>query len=346
NIGTTVTANLAAMVGNVHAKRAARFHLIFNLIGVAWMLAAIYPVMHLIDMVVQNFSTAPVSILSDAPEARPNATLGLSLFHTSFNILNVILLFAFIPYIVRFIERILPETAGGADDFRLKYISAGVMTSPALALEQAQKEAQQFAGILNRMHADVDELLFDNKASRSRLLKRIAAAEEATDQLEIEISDYLVRVSENTNLEHDLTERIRFLQTMINDMERIADIYFQISKLSERLHEARSHWPDDARADMVQMMEALRAAVENMQQSASMEPSEVSLERAIELENRIDELRDSFRDTHFLRLENGDYSPRAGVIFIDVLNRIERIGDHILNVNESAANHRLKAQRV
>ncbi len=346
NIGTTVTANLAAMVGNVHAKRAARFHLIFNLIGVAWMLAAIYPVMHLIDMVVQNFSTAPVSILSDAPEARPNATLGLSLFHTSFNILNVILLFAFIPYIVRFIERILPETAGGADDFRLKYISAGVMTSPALALEQAQKEAQQFAGILNRMHADVDELLFDSKASRSRLLKRIAAAEEATDQLEIEISDYLVRVSENTNLEHDLTERIRFLQTMINDMERIADIYFQISKLSERLHEARSHWPDDARADMVQMMEALRAAVENMQQSASMEPSEVSLERAIELENRIDELRDSFRDTHFLRLENGDYSPRAGVIFIDVLNRIERIGDHILNVNESAANHRLKAQRV
>ena len=346
NIGTTVTANLAAMVGNVHAKRAARFHLIFNLIGVAWMLAAIYPVMHLIDMVVQNFSTAPVSILSDAPEARPNATLALSLFHTSFNILNVILLFAFIPYIVRFIERILPETAGGADDFRLKYISAGVMTSPALALEQAQKEAQQFAGILNRMHADVDELLFDNKASRSRLLKRIAAAEEATDQLEIEISDYLVRVSENTNLEHDLTERIRFLQTMINDMERIADIYFQISKLSERLHEARSHWPDDARADMVQMMEALRAAVENMQQSASMEPSKVSLERAIELENRIDELRDSFRDTHFARLENGDYSPRAGVIFIDVLNRIERIGDHILNVNESAANHRLKAQRV
>ncbi|SIS76571.1 MAG: Na/Pi cotransporter family protein [Thalassolituus maritimus] len=346
NIGTTVTANLAAMVGNVHAKRAARFHLIFNLIGVAWMLAAIYPVMHLIDMVVQNFSTAPVSILSDAPEARPNATLGLSLFHTSFNILNVILLFAFIPYIVRFIERILPETAGGADDFRLKYISAGVMTSPALALEQAQKEAQQFAGILNRMHADVDELLFDSKASRSKLLKRIAAAEEATDQLEIEISDYLVRVSENTNLEHDLTERIRFLQTMINDMERIADIYFQISKLSERLHEARSHWPDDARADMVQMMEALRAAVENMQQSASMEPSEVSLERAIKLENRIDELRDSFRDTHFVRLENGDYSPRAGVIFIDVLNRIERIGDHILNVNESAANHRLKAQRV
>jgi phosphate:Na+ symporter len=346
NIGTTVTANLAAMVGNVHAKRAARFHLIFNLIGVVWMLAAIYPVMHLIDLVVQNFSTAPVSILSDAPEARPNATLGLSLFHTSFNIMNVILLFAFIPYIVKFIERILPESADGADDFRLKYISAGVMTSPALALEQAQKEAQQFAGILNRMHDDVDELLFDNKASRSKLLKRIAAAEEATDQLEIEISDYLVRVSENTNLEHDLTERIRFLQTMINDMERIADIYFQISKLSERLHETRSQWPDDARADMVQMMEALRSAVHNMQESTSKEPEDVSLERAIELEDRIDELRDSFRDTHFSRLENGDYSPRAGVIFIDVLNRIERIGDHILNVNESAANHRLKAQRV
>jgi len=346
NIGTTVTANLAAMVGNVHAKRAARFHLIFNLIGVTWMLIAIYPVMHLIDTVVQSFSAAPVSILSDAAEARPNATLGLSLFHTSFNILNVILLFAFIPYIVRFIERILPETAGGADDFSLKYISAGVMTSPALAVQQAQNETEQFAGILNRMHADVNTLLFDSKAPREKLLKRIADAEEATDQLEIQISDYLVRVSENTNLEHDMTERIRFLQTMINDMERIADIYFQISKLSERLHETRSQWPDDATAEMTSMMEALEAAVKNMLRSASLEPDEVSLEHAIDLENQIDELRDTFRNKHFARLESGDYTPRAGVIFIDVLNRIERIGDHILNVNESAANRRLKASRA
>lgn len=346
NIGTTVTANLAAMVGNVHAKRAARFHLIFNLIGVVWMMVAIYPVMHAIDMVILSFSDNPASIMSADPEARPNATLGLSLFHTSFNILNVILLFAFIPAIVRFIERILPAEEGDEDEYHLRYISTGVMNSPALSVEQAQKEVQQFAEIVTKMHKKVNKLLFDPKAKHQKLWSKIAQLEDTTDQLEIEISDYLVRVTEDGNLEQELTERIRFLQSMIHDLERIADIYFQISKLSERMQETKTQWPQEAVEDLVRMMNAVQEAIINMQENVARDASDINLDGALALENSIDELRDQFRNKHFDRLENAAYTPRAGVNFMDVLTRLERIGDHILNVNESAAGNRLKATRI
>lgn len=346
NIGTTVTANIAALVGNVHAKRAARFHFFFNLVGVLWMMALMYPVLHAIDFTVQYFTENQVSLMAGSPESRANTTLGLSLFHTSFNVLNVIILFAFIPYLVRFVEYIQPDRGGKDEEFHLQYISAGMMTSPGLAITQAQKEIQQFAAVIDKMHDSVTELLFDPSADKPKLIEKVRKYEDATDVLEIEISDYLVRVSEHTNLEHWMTERIRFMQTAINDMERVADIYYQVAKLCERMAETESVWPEAATAEMQQMMLALKAAITTMQDNVARDPAAVSMKEALLCEDAIDKHRDQFRDNHYLRLEQGDYAPRAGVIFIDMLNRLERIGDHILNVNESASGRRLKALRI
>ncbi|MBZ2190312.1 Na/Pi cotransporter family protein [Alcanivorax sp. JB21] len=346
NIGTTVTANIAAMVGNVHAKRAARFHFFFNIIGVIWMMAIIYPVLHLMDSILQMTTGSTVSIMAGDVESRSNATLALSLFHTTFNVLNVVLLFAAVPYLVRFVEYIQPDRGGEEDEFHLRYISAGVMVSPALALEQAQKETQQFATLVETMHDAVNELLFNPDVDSIKAIEKIHKYEQATDQLEIEISDYLVRISERTHLEHQTTERIRFIQTMINDLERIADIYYQIAKLTERMKESGSGWPEEASQEMQQMMAALRDGIQFMNANVARAPSLVDLKRAIELEDKVDLLRDQFRDNHFTRLEKSAYAPRAGVIFIDILNRLERIGDHVLNVNESASGRRLKAMRI
>lgn len=345
NIGTTVTANIAALVGNVHAKRAARFHFLFNIVGVAWMLVVIFPVLHTIDWVIQAATGSAVSVFETSNVARANATLAVSLFHTTFNVLNVVLLFAFVPYLIRFVEYIQPDR-GAPDDFHLRYISMGVMNSPSIAIAQAQKEIQHFAGVVENMHNTVHELLFDPEAPRAKLMERIQKQEEATDQLEIEISDYLVRISENTNLEHWMTERIRFMQTMINDMERIADIYYQVSKLAERMGEHDSPWPEDALSEMNEMMNALQKAIQAMHTNTAREPDDVSLKEAIRLEDVIDKLRDDYRVTHYARLEGGVYTPRSGVIFIDMLNRLERIGDHVLNVNESASGRRLRALRI
>ncbi|MBE0507151.1 MAG: Na/Pi cotransporter family protein [Marinospirillum sp.] len=345
NIGTTVTANIAALVGNVHAKRAARFHFFFNIIGVTWMMIIIYPMLNLLDSVVQLATEMPVSVMSDDPDARANATLALSLFHTTFNVLNVVLLFAFVPWIVRFVEYIQPDRGGQDEEFHLRHISSGLMTSPLISVEQAQKEIQQFAGIVEKMHVSVSKLLFDPEADREKLSKKIHQYEKATDLLEIEISDYLVRISERSNLEHALTGRIRNMQTMINDLERIADIYHQIAKLSGRLHESKSSWPDKAYDEIRVMMEALHQAINNMVLNVAREPHEIKLEEAIAMEKQVNKLRNQFRESHYSRLENGNYSPRAGVVFIDALNRLERIGDHVINVNEFASGHRLKDKR-
>ncbi|TVP53787.1 MAG: Na/Pi cotransporter family protein [Halomonadaceae bacterium] len=346
NIGTTVTANLAALVGNVHAKRAARFHFFFNIIGVIWMMAIIFPVLHLMDSAIQTFTNSTMSVMTGDIESRSNATLALSLFHTTFNILNVVLLFAFVPYLIRFVEYIQPDRGGEDDQFHLKFISAGMMSSPTLAIEQAQKETQQFAGIIEKMHEAATDLLFNPDADREKLLQKIHKYEEATDQLEIEISDFLVRIGERTHLEHETTEQIRFMQTMINDLERIADIYYQIGKLIERMRESNAEWPELATEEMVKMMTSLQGAITFMTANVAKRPIDVDLSKAIELEEQLDKLRDIFRDNHFARLEKGAYSARAGVVFIDILNRLERIGDHVLNVNESAAGRRLKAMRM
>ncbi len=345
NIGTTVTANIAALAGNVHAKRTARFHLFFNVIGVIWMMIVITPFLGVMDSMIQYFTQNPISIMEGAKESRANATLGLSLFHTSFNLINVLLLFGFVPYLVRFIEYTLPDK-GDDDEFSLRYISAGPMVSPGFSIEQANKEVQHFVGVIEKMHNSLDELIFDDKADKSKLLDSIAKYEELTDRLEVEIGDYLVRISENANLENVLTERIRFMQIMINDLERIADIYYQLSKQSEKMVATRSSWPSTALSEMAEMMGAVNNAIQAMKTNVKLDPEMVSLEEALVLEDKIDAIREMYRDTHYTRLEGGEYASRAGVLFIDMLNRLERIGDHILNVNESSAGRRLKAVRV
>src|SRR5690554_1358355 len=345
NIGTTVTANIAALAGNVHAKRTARFHLFFNVIGVIWMMIVIIPFLGIMDSMIQYFTQNPISIMEGAKESRANATLGLSLFHTSFNLLNVLLLFGFVPYLVRLVEYALPDK-GDDDEFSLRYISAGPMVSPGFSIEQANKEVQHFVGIIEKMHHSLHELIFDDKADKPKLMESIAKYEELTDRLEVEIGDYLVRISENANLENVLTERIRFMQIMINDLERIADIYYQLSKQSEKMVETRSSWPTTALSEMAEMMGAVNDAIQAMKNNVRLDPELVSLEEALVLEDKIDAIREMYRDTHYTRLEGGEYASRAGVLFIDMLNRLERIGDHILNVNESAAGRRLKAVRV
>lgn len=345
NIGTTVTANIAALVGNVHAKRAARFHFFFNVIGVLWMMVLIYPILGAIDYVVQYFTESSVSVMSGDVESRPNATLALSLFHTTFNVLNVLLLFALVPYLVRFVEYIQPDRGSKDDEFHLQYISTGMMTSPLFAIQQAQKEIQIFAGVVDQMHGQVRELLFDPQADRESLMKQLRKCEKATDQLEVEISDYLVRISERTSLEHELTERIHNMQAMLNDLERIGDIYYQIAKSTDKLNEHQAEWPEEALDEIRVMMDILHEAILNMVQNVGREPREVKLEEAVALEKRINKQRKQFRKNHYSRLENGNYTPRAGMVFIDALNRLERIGDHVINVNEYASGNRMKGER-
>ncbi|MCC5904857.1 MAG: Na/Pi cotransporter family protein [Balneolaceae bacterium] len=341
NIGTTVTANIAAIIGNVHAKRAARFHLIFNVIGVVWMLLLINPFLNGIDYIMQQFTDVG-SMFDATEEARAAATLGISLFHTTFNVLNVILLFAFVPAIIRFVERIQKDKDKEGQAFRLQYISGGLMSSSELSIAQAFKEIELFAKLIEKMHYSFSGLFFKKQKKQEKFLKKIEKREQITDNIELEISEYLTRIS-SSNLSSEANRRIRSMHSMVNDLERIGDLYYQMSKTFEDMMDLDVALPKEAVVEVSEYLDVILKAIKLMRKNmADLNGQGISLDKAIKMENQINATRDKMKNAHYLRLEEGVYTPQAGVIFLDYITRLEKIGDHIFNVQEALAGRKLK----
>ena len=342
NIGTTVTANIAAIVGNVHAKRAARFHFVFNVIGVLWMITLINPFLAAIDATMLYFVPEAGTIYGDTQEARAAATLGLSLFHTTFNILNVVLLFGFVPAIIRFVEKFQKDKDTESQAFRLQYISSGLMSSPELSITQAYKEIEIFAKLIEKMHFSFSGLFFRSRKKQQKFLKKIAKREQITDNIELEISEYLTKISEG-NLTEQATRRIRSLHSMSNDLERIGDLYFQMSKTFERMMELEVALPKEAVVEVKNYLDLVLEAIKYMRLTITENNGdEMSLVHAIELENKINNYRDELKEIHYRRLAKGIYPSQAGVIFLDYITRIEKIGDHIFNIQEALYGKKMK----
>ncbi len=336
NIGTTVTANIAALVGNVHAKRAARFHLIFNLIGVLWMMLALPYVLLFIDYMVVNFTPAQLSILDESLEARINATLGLSLFHTTFNLLNVLFLVAFVPYMIRVVEWLQPSRGAEDEQKTLKFISAGLMPTAELSIDEAYKEVELMGRIAEKISFSTYGLFFKDVSMRQKFLEKIKKREEITDRIELEIAKYLTSITE-MNLSQQASLRVRSMHRMINDIERIADIYYQVSRTFDRMVSEDITLPGDANEEIADMMQLIQDALQLMRQNMAGEYGVVNMNRAWLMETKINAFRDELRQHHYRRLEQGDYDARTGIFYLDYINRLEKIGDHILNVNEAAA---------
>jgi phosphate:Na+ symporter len=341
NIGTTVTANIAAIVGNVHAKRAARFHFIFNVFGVVWMLLLINPFLIGIDHVMNYFQPEIGSIFDDSQEARAAATLGISLFHTTFNVLNVILLIGFVPAIARFVERFQKEKEDSDNAFRLKYIAGGLMSSSELSIAQAFKEIELFARLIEKMHISFTGLFFKKQNKQEKFLKKIKKREQITDNIELEVAEYLTKIS-SSNLTETSTRKIRLMHSMINDLERIGDIYFQMSKTFELMESEEIKLPQDAVDEIGNMLDLVREAIKIMRTNMESFGEEIDLNPSIEIEQEINRKRDMMKDAHYKRLEDGVYNSKAGVTYLDYLTRLEKIGDHIFNVNEAVAGKKMK----
>ncbi|TVR15126.1 MAG: Na/Pi cotransporter family protein [Balneolaceae bacterium] len=341
NIGTTVTANIAALIGNVHAKRAARFHFFFNVIGVTWMLFLINPFLHGIDTIMQYFIPDVGSMFDATDQARAAATLGISLFHTTFNVLNVLILFAFVPAIIRLVERIQKDKDSVDTAFRLQYISGGLMSSAELSIAQAHKEIELFGKLIEKMHYSFSGLFFKKQKKQEKFLKKIEKREQITDNIELEISDYLTQIS-SANLSSEATRRIRSMHSIINDLERVGDLYYQMSKTFEDMMELDVALPKEAVVEVSDYLDIILKAIKLMRENMTNVNGKVKLQGAIDLENEINNTRDSMKEAHYRRLEQGIYTSQAGVIFLDYITRLEKIGDHIFNVQEALAGKKLK----
>ncbi|MFD2531227.1 Na/Pi cotransporter family protein [Gracilimonas halophila] len=343
NIGTTVTANIAALVGNVYAKRAARFHFVFNVFGVIWMLMLMQPFLVGIDNIMSYFSPGAGSVFVAADEiGRANATLALSLFHTTFNILNVILLFGFVPRIVKLIEKYQKDKQGADNTYRLQYISSGMMSSPELSISQAHKELELFAKLIEKMHFSLQGLLFNKQNKQDQFLAKLKKREEITDTIELEIAEYLTKIS-SYNLTEEATRRIRGIHSMINDLERIGDIYYQMSKTFERMQSEGTELAEPSMIRIKNMLDLIHEGVQNVRENLALDSENADLDQAMEIEQYINDYRDELLEYHYNQLENKAYSNKVGFVFLDYLNRLEKIGDHLFNVNEAIAGVKVKA---
>lgn len=328
NVGTTITANLAALIGNVHAKRAALSHFIFNIFGVIWITILLHPVLYLVDTyIVSTGGDSPYTTATGIP-------IGLSLFHTSFNIVNTLLLVGFVNLIARIVTKAIKST--GEDEYSLEYISTGMMNTAELSIEQARKETGRMGVIAQKMSKQFRDLLTSDKPKKQKkLLKKIREYEEMTDRMEIEISEYLIRVSSTGTLSSVSSVRVTSLLSTVNDLERIGDIYFQMSKDVERNLENEKTFKGKQIENILKMMDLVDQANDIMIANLESLDKEISLEPAMKVENEINELRNQLRKGQAKDIEKDKYDPKRDGLYKDIFHLCEKLGDHIINVSEA-----------
>ena len=343
NIGTTITANIAASVGNTEAKRAAMSHTIFNVFGVVWALILYKPFLRLVGTITENLFGLPNPaaegfVVTDSTSAEGTAALyGLSMLHTLFNLTNTLLLVWFTKWIAQAVSWIVPTPKNQEKEvFRLKYISAGPLTTPELSVGQAFEEIISFAKIskngANYVQNAINEADTDKfEELRSKLVKY----EEISDRIEYEIATFLngisaEEVSESTSL------KIKSMYKIIGELESLGDSGQTISRILSRKNIHNKKFDADIIKNLNAMADAVNAAydvmIENLTAAHKGELTNIS--NAYNAEDRINTLRNNLRDTVIENIENDGKNYQTSVYYMDIINAYESMGDFMINVSQ------------
>lgn len=329
NIGTTITANLAALVANNSAKRAARAHFIFNILGVIWMLLLFKFFLKGIEAFMLTFDGAsPFENISAIP-------IALSIFHTSFNILNTTLLIGFAPLIIKIVKKMVPIKDEDEEEFRLMHIDTGLLSTSELSIFQARKEIAVFANIIIKMFGYVHELFKETNDSKfTKLFSKIDKYEEISDRMEVEIATYLTKVSEG-ELSKLGSKRLKSMLKLISDIESIADSCFNIAITIERKKQKKALFPQDIQDNVNKMFELIKQSLDKMYYNLDNDYSNISIIKANEIENKINKYRDKLKKEHLSNIESGKYNYQAGIIYNDIFCESEKLADFVINVSEA-----------
>ena len=332
NIGTTITANLAALVANVHAKRAARAHFIFNFFGVVWMIIAFPFVIKFIDYYMTSYMGMSPLNPQDKSATVP---LGLSIFHTTFNIANVLLLVGFVPFLAKIAVKLVKSKGDADEEFRLDYISTGGIELPEVAILEVKKEVAKFGRVTTKMNSFIKSLINDpDKKIRSKMYNKIKKYEEITDRVEIEIAEYLDKLS-TKEISPETSIKIRSMLSITSDLERIGDIYYQMSKTMERKDNNKVYFLPEQRENLNNMIDKVQEAFVIMNNNLNGEYGHIIIDDAKKLELEINQMRNDLRKSYLENAETGKYKFQPGIIYNDLFSSCEKIGDHIINVSEA-----------
>ena len=332
NIGTTITAEIASMIGNVHAKRSARIHSLFNIVGVTWMLIVIPFFLDGIGFIVGNTHGVAFD-----PENTGMANEGIALFHTLFNSANVLLLIGFVPFLVRFAEKSVKSKGDADEEFKLDYISAGGIGLPEVAILEAKKEVAKFGEVTTRMNGFVKTLINDqDKKTRNKMFNKIKKYEEITDRVEVEVANYLDKVS-TQEISPEASLQIRSMLSITNDLERIGDIYYQMSKTIERKDDNKIYFLPEQRDNLNSILDKVDKAFTVMNTNLNAEYGHIIIDDAKKVELEINRMRNDLRKSYLEQAEKGEFKFQTGIMYNDLFSSCEKIGDHIINVSEAVS---------
>ena len=331
NIGTTITAELASLPANVHAKRSARIHSMFNIVGVSWavLLISFTPALDGVRGVAMNwFGSAD-------PMTAEGAPMGLAIFHTAFNFVNVLIMIWFVPLLVKLAIKSVKSKGDVDEEYSLDYINSGMMATPEMSLMEAQKEVSKFGEVVKRMNAMVKSLVAENLENKevSKVLARVKKYEDITDNIEKDVADYLTKVSQNEMTESS-SLKVRGMLSIVGDLERIGDIYYQMSKGIERKIEGKVYFTPEQRKNILDMFDLVEANLTTMCQNLSGSYSDVTMLKAQEQETTLNKYRKTLRKEHYASVEKGDYNFQSAAVYSDLFNSLEKVGDHTINVTE------------
>ena len=337
NIGTTITAELASMVGNVHAKRSARIHSIFNVIGVTWMLILMPYALDIVEYISMNYfgSISPYTAVDGWGDSMSPVPIALSIFHTGFNFLNVLVLIWFVPTLVRLAEKSVKSKGDVDEEFHLEHIGTGLMQTTELSVLEANKEVAKFGNITSRLFNMIPELMKETDDKKfSKQMVRIKRYEDITDRMEVEIADYLAKAAQG-ELSEDASIKVRSMISMINDMERIGDICYQMSISVERKNEQKADFTPELRSSLEELILEVSKAMEIMNKNLNTSYDQVTLADANEAELAINKMRNKLRKEYFHKIESGEVKIQTGMIYNNLIHSLEKVGDHIFNISEA-----------
>lgn len=336
NIGTTLTANLAALAANTQARRAAMGHLVFNVFGVVWVTALFYP-----------FVNTVCSMVGYDPHGagiEPHKlSVVLAAFHTCFNVCNTAILIWFIPYMEKFVCWLIkPKKKEDEDDFRLRFIQSGIMKTPELSVLEAEKEIKSFADRIQRMFAMVRELLGEkDKDKFVKLYSRIEKYEGISDNMELEIANYLSSVSD-AHLSDETKAKIRAMMREVSEIESIGDSCFNIARCINRKIAGKEDFTEDQYNHLHQMFELTDEALSQMNTSLVSHKIDVDINRSFNIENEINNYRSQLKSQNINDVDNHVYTYAIGTMYMDIVQECEKLGDYVINVVEARMGQRQK----
>ena len=348
NIGTTVTSNLAALSANTQARRAALAHMFFNVFGVIWILFVFRPFIDAVcGLVGYDVTMAKEAVSSEAFMANAaKLTFVLAAFHTCFNVANTFILIWFIPQIERFVCWVIkPKKVDEEEDFRLHFITSGIMKTPELSVLEAQKEIQSFSERMQRMFGMVRELLnlsasVNNKKESkagdfNKLYSRIEKYEGISDNMELEIAKYLDSVSD-AHLSDETKAKIRAMLREISELESIGDACYNMARtISRKYNGKEDHFIDKQYEHIHQMMELTNQSLTQMNKLMIGRKEGFDVNRSFNIEHEINNYRNQLKQQNIVDINNHDYTYAVGTIYMDLINECEKLGDYVINVVEA-----------